>query len=77
MDRKGGSPNIRCGFWTMELYVDDTRYRRATEESKIFSTFLVPDGTSYACGDNDLNTYLPANSNKTDGFRFKGLQVST
>lgn len=65
----------------MELLIDDNLYTRATEEPYIFSSFLVPDGTSYTCGDNDLNLYYKANRNSTDdgppqdGVRFKGLQV--
>lgn len=83
---QGGDPNITCGFWTMDLFVDKAQFYRATEEVLIFPQFRVPNTTSYACGDNHYNVFQEPR-NHTDEhctedapcseieYKFYGLQV--
>ena len=72
---------MTCGFWSMELLVDEEQFQRGGEERKIFSAFTIPLGTSYACGENRLNEFSPFNTTESgnggDGYsyQFMGIQV--
>lgn len=77
---KAGDHSLECGFWTMDLQVNGDDYLRGGEETRIYSPFTVPKGTSYACGENRLNTFRPSNTSNSQGasefaYSFLGLQV--
>ena len=64
----------------MGLYVGKEKFRRNRETDHIFSDFLVPIYASYACGENELNTYVEANHSIEDegpvvAYYFEGIQV--
>ena len=66
----------------MDLLVEEDPYKRLGEERKIFSPFTVPLGTAYACGENRLNTFAPADNSSESvddqyEYTFKGFQVSS
>ncbi len=65
----------------MEVYVDDQRLIRATEEPRIFTQFHIPVGAAYACRNNSLNIYKPASNSFLAPeleyvYRFYGIEVS-
>ena len=78
--------SVRCGFYSMKLYIDDQLYRQGTEERYIFEKLQIPAGTAYACGNNNIRNNYTATNHTIEGaqvraggsaytYHFNDLQV--
>lgn len=73
----GNNCSVPGGFWTIDVEIDNERYRRYTH-GLLFTKFEVPTGASYACGNNYHNMFVPGNNdtaNMHPVYKFSSMQV--